>query len=177
MQLKSICEDESSILSGLIHMAYISCMHYYGPDAIYKVPGAIYYSIINNIIDCGRFMNKIISSISIILNQEISSILTIIELMEYDKSKNYQIINEIENYQKLKSDCHELSVMWDDIETWIKGIDDFSKVFDELTSKMFVYIEYFQQFALVFNKTNIKINNEPLSAIGLINQFIAEHNK
>lgn len=178
MQLKSICEDESSILSGLIHMTYMNCIHYYGSDAIHKAPGAIYCDIINNIIDCGKFMNNTISSISTILNQEISSILIIIKLMEDNGSKNYQIIDEIENYRKLMSDCHELSVMWNDIETWINGYhDDFSKTFDELIPKMFEYIEYFQQFALVFNKTDIKIGNEPLSAIGLINQFITKHRK
>ena len=177
-RLKSICEDESSILSELIYMAYMSCVNYYGPDAIYKVPGIIYGDIIKNIIDCGKFMNHIISSISTILNQEISSILTVIELMEDIECKNYQTIDEIENYRKLMSDCHELFVMWDNIETWIKSnYDDFPKIFDELIPKMFEYIEYFQQFALVFNRTNIKINGEPLSAVGLINNFIAEHRK
>ena len=178
MRLKSICEDESSILSGLIHMTYMSCVDYYGQDAIHKVPGIIYSDIIKNIIDCGKFMNHIISSISTILNQEISSFLTVIELMEDIESKNYQTIDEIENYRKLMSDCHELFVMWDNIETWIKSnYDDFPKIFDELIPKMFEYIEYIQHFALDFNRTNIKINGEPLSAIGMINNFIADHRK
>ena len=178
MRLKSICEDDSSFFSGLIHMTYMSCVNYYGPDAIHKVPGIIYSDIIKNIIDCGKFMNHIISSISTILNQEISSFLTVIELMEDIESKNYQTIDEIENYRKLMSDCHELFVMWDNIETWIKSnYDEFPKIFDELIPKMFEYVEYFQHFALDFNRTNIKINGEPLSAIGMINNFIAEHRK
>ena len=51
MRLKEICEDDKSILSGLIHIAYMNCVKYYGPDAVHKAPGAIYCDI-NNITTC-----------------------------------------------------------------------------------------------------------------------------
>jgi len=155
MHLKSICEDKSSILFGLIHMAYISCVHYYGPNAIHKAPGAIYSDIIDNIMKCGRFMNQKVSTISAIIDA----------------------IGEVDSYQKLISDCRELTIMWKDIETWIKGYcADFPKIFDELVPKMFGYIEYFQKFAVIFNEAQI-IVDEPLSADGLIDQFIKQNKR
>ena len=93
MQLKSICEDESSILYGLIHMAYESCINHYGPDAIHKAPGVIYSDIITNIIKCGKFMNQEIENISAI----------------------FDAIGELNETQKLITDCQGLIIMWDEI--------------------------------------------------------------
>jgi len=154
MQLKAICEDKSTILSGLIHMAYMKCIQYYGSDAVYKAPGAIYCDINDCIIRCGKFMN-----------QEIKNIIAIVS-----------IIDENTKYQYLITSCELMITMWDDIETWYAGFHkDPSKKFNELTPKIYNYIDYFQDFALNYNRT--KINNEPLSAIGLINMFIEKDTK
>ena len=148
-QLSSICEDKSSVLYGLIHMAYVDSVHSYGPDAIHRVPGGIYYMIINNFIMCGRFMNK-----------EILNIFTILS-----------IIDDVKETITLKSYCKTLIEMWTKIEHWIKSINkEPAEVFNDLTPKMYEYIEYFQDFALVYNRS--KINAEPLSAVSLIEEFI-----
>jgi len=154
LQLKSICEDKSSILSGLIQLAYVSCMHCYGPDAIHKVPGIIYSEIIDNISKCGKFMNQTMTDIYAILS----------------------IIDEVSESRRLKSYCQTLIKMWTDIEDWLKNHgENLSEVFNDLAPKMYEYIEYFQEFAFMYNKS--KINTEPLSAVGLINQFIEKNKK
>ena len=154
MRLKEICEDDKSILSGLIHIAYMNCVKYYGPDAVHKAPGAIYCDINNIIIRCCKFMN-----------QEIEDIFAILS-----------IIDENATYQILMTSCESMVSMWNDIETWYNNYhDDASKIFDELTPKIYNYIDYFQDFALNYNK--MKINDEPLSALGLINLFIEKNTK
>ena len=96
MRLEKICEDNSTILSRLIHMTYMKCIQYYGPDAIHKAPGAIYFNINDNIIECCKLMNQEIKNISAIIS----------------------VIDEDTKYQSLIASCNSIIDMWKNIESW-----------------------------------------------------------
>ena len=154
MHLKSICEDKSSILYGLIHIAYNRCIKDYGHDVIDRVPGVLYYNIIDIIVSCCKYMN-----------QEIKNIIAIILVI--DENHKYKDILEI---------CKIMISIWNDIESWLANYYvNPMNVFNELTPKIDKYIEEYQNFAFLFNKT--KIISEPLSAISLIDSFIEKNTK
>lgn len=152
--LKEICEDDSSILSGLIHIAYNRSIAFNGPDAICRVPGIVYVDINEIIIKCGKFMNQEIENINAII----------------------QVIDEDQKYQTIMESCAIMMSMWNDIETWFKSCHvNPLNVFNEMVPRIYRYIDYFQNFAFNFNKT--KIIDEPLSAVGLINKFVEKNTK